>query len=67
MLRKVDASDTLRDFITKWIDDHYTDPGEIPTDFSLLEPELPKLRQMLEAERIQCESKVVETARRAVL
>lgn len=52
MLRKVDASDTLRNFITKWIDDHYTDPGEIPTDFSLLEPELPKLQQMLEAERI---------------
>ena len=52
MLRKVDASDTLRDFITKWIDDHYTDPGEIPKDFSLLELELPKLQQMLEAERI---------------
>lgn len=52
MLRKVDASDTLRDFITKWIDDHYTDPGEIPKDFSLLEPELPKLQQMLEKERI---------------
>ncbi len=52
MLRKVDASDTLRDFVTKWIDDHYTDPGEIPKDFSLLEPELPKLQQMLEKERI---------------
>ena len=52
MLRKVDASDTLRDFITKWIDDHYTDPGEIPKDFSLLEPELPKLQQTLEKERI---------------
>ena len=52
MLRKVDTSDTLRDFVTKWIDDHYTDPGEIPKDFSLLEPELPKLQQMLEAERI---------------
>ncbi|MYA71927.1 S41 family peptidase, partial [Candidatus Poribacteria bacterium] len=52
MLRKVDASDTLRDFITKWIDDHYTDPGEIPKDFSLLEPELPKLQEMLKAERI---------------
>ena len=52
MLRKVEASDTLRDFITKWIDDHYTDPGKIPKDFSLLEPELPKLQQMLEEERI---------------
>ena len=52
MLRKVDASDTLRDFVAKWIDDHYTDPGEIPKDFSLLEPELPKLQQMLEKERI---------------
>ena len=52
MLRKVDASDILRDFVTKWIDDHYTDPGEIPKDFSLLEPELPKLQQMLEKERI---------------
>jgi carboxyl-terminal processing protease len=52
MLRKVDASDTLSDFVTKWIDDHYTDPGEMPKDFSLLETELPKLQQTLEAERI---------------
>ena len=52
MLRKVDASDTLADFVTKWIDDNYTSPGEIPKDFSLLETELPKLQQSLEAERI---------------
>ena len=52
MLRKVDASDTFRDFVTKWIDDNYTGPGEIPKDFSLLEAELPKLQQMLEEERI---------------
>lgn len=52
MLRKVDASDTLADFVTKWIDDNYTSPGEIPKDFSLLETELPKLQQSLEEERI---------------
>ncbi|RKU23008.1 hypothetical protein C6503_03275 [Candidatus Poribacteria bacterium] len=52
MLRKMDASDTFRDFVTKWIDDNYTQPGEIPKDFSLLEAELPKLQQMLEEERI---------------
>ena len=52
MLRKMDASDTLSDFVTKWIDDQYTQPGELPQNFALLEPELPKLRQTLEAERI---------------
>jgi hypothetical protein len=52
MLRKVDATDTLSDFVTKWIDDNYTGPGEMPKDFSLLETELPKLQQTLEAERI---------------
>ena len=52
MLRKMDASDTFRDFVTKWIDDNYTQPGEIPKDFSLLEAELPKLQQTLEKERI---------------
>ena len=52
MLRKAETSDTFRDFITKWIDDHYTRPGEIPKDFSLLEAELPTLQQQLEEERI---------------
>ena len=52
MLRKVDASDTLSNFITKWIDDHHTRPGEMPKDFSLLETELPELQQTLEEERI---------------
>ena len=52
MLRKVDANGTLRDFVTKWIDDHYQRPGEMPKDFSLLETELPKLQEMLEEERI---------------
>ncbi len=52
MLRKMDASDTFRDFVTKWIDDNYTQPGEMPKDFSLLESELPKLQQKLEEERI---------------
>ena len=52
MLRKAETSDTFRDFITKWIDDHHTRPGEIPKDFSLLEAELPTLQQQLEKERI---------------
>ncbi len=52
MLRKAEKSDTFRDFITKWIDDHHTRPGEIPKDFSLLETELPTLQQQLEEERI---------------
>lgn len=52
MLRKARTSDTFRDFITKWIDDHHTQPGEIPKDFSLLEAELPILQQQLEKERI---------------
>ena len=52
MLRKMDASDILSDFVTKWIDDQYTQPGELPQNFALLEPELPKLQQTLEAERI---------------
>ncbi len=52
MLRKAKTSDTFRDFITKWIDDHHTRPGEIPKDFALLETELPTLQQQLEEERI---------------
>ena len=52
MLRKAETSDTFRDFITKWIDDHHTRPGEMPKDFSLLEVELPTLQQQLEEERI---------------
>ena len=52
MRRKMDASDILSDFVTKWIDDNYTGPGEMPKDFSLLETELPKLQQTLEEARI---------------
>ena len=52
MLRKAETSDTFRDFITKWIDDHHTRPGEMPKDFSLLETELPTLQQQLEEKRI---------------
>ena len=52
MLRKVDANDTLSNFIAKWIDDQYKSPGEMPKDFSPLEAELPKLQQQLEEERI---------------
>ena len=52
MLRKVDVNDSLRDFVTKWIDEQYKRPGEMPKDFSLLETELPKLQQTLEEERI---------------
>ncbi len=52
MLRKAETSDTFTNFITKWIDDHHTRPGEIPKDFSLLETELPTLQQQLEKERI---------------
>ncbi len=52
MLRKVDANDTLSNFVAKWIDDQYKSPGEMPKDFSPLEVELPKLQQQLEADRI---------------
>ena len=52
MLRKVDVNGTLRNFVTKWIDDHYQRPGEMPKDFSLLETELPKLQETLEEERV---------------
>ena len=52
MLEKAEDSNTFTDFITKWIDDHHTRPGELPKDFSLLEAELPILQQQLEEERI---------------
>ncbi len=52
MLRKVDSSDTLGNFVAKWIDDQYKSPGEMPKDFSMLEVELPKLQKTLEKERI---------------
>ena len=51
MLRKVDP-DTIENFVSKWIDDAHQTPGEMPKDFSLLEAELPKLQQELEAENI---------------
>ena len=62
MLRKAETSDTFRDFITKWIDDHHTRPGEIPQDFSLLEAELPTLQQQLEEERIYVNLKWLKTS-----
>ena len=52
MLRKVDTGDTLGNFVAKWIDDNYKNPGEMPKDFTLLETELPKLQEMLAEERI---------------
>lgn len=52
MLRKVDASDTLSNFITKWIDEQHKQLEKLPTDFSKIADELPKLQQMLEEERI---------------
>lgn len=51
MLRKADATNTLSNFITKWIDEQHKEPEEIPTDFSKIVDELPKLQQMLEEER----------------
>ena len=52
MLRKVDATDTLSNFITQWIDEQHEQPDGLPTDFSKIVDELPKLQQMLEEERI---------------
>ena len=52
MIRKADATDTLSNFITQWIDEQHKAPEEIPTDFSKMADELPKLQQMLEEERI---------------
>lgn len=52
MLRKVDPTDSIENFVSKWIDDAHQTPGEMPKDFSLLETELPKLQQTLEEENI---------------
>jgi len=52
MLRKVDSTDSVENFVSKWIDDAHQNPGEMPKDFSLLEPALPKLQQTLEEEHI---------------
>ena len=52
MLRKADATDTLSNFITKWIDEQHKSSEAIPSDFSKMVDELPKLQQMLEEERI---------------
>lgn len=57
MLRKADATNTLRNFITKWIDEQHKESEEIPTDFSKIADELPKLQQMLEEERIHISPK----------
>ncbi|MDE0325785.1 MAG: S41 family peptidase [Candidatus Poribacteria bacterium] len=50
MLRKLDSTDSVENFVSKWIDDAHQKPGEMPKDFSLLERDLPKLQQTLEAE-----------------
>ena len=52
MLRQVDSTDSIENFVSKWIDDAHQNPGEMPKDFSLLETELPKLQQTLEEENI---------------
>ena len=50
MLRKVDTTDSVENFVSKWIDDAHQTPGEMPNDFSRLETELPKLQQTLKEE-----------------
>ena len=50
VLRKVDTTDSVENFVSKWIDDAHQTPGEMPKDFSRLEPELPKLQQTLKEE-----------------
>ena len=52
MLRQADSTDSVENFVSKWIDDAHQTPGEMPKDFSLLETELPKLQQTLEEENI---------------
>ena len=52
MLRKVDTTDSIENFVSKWIDEAHQIPGEMPKDFSLLEAELPKLQQTLKEENI---------------
>lgn len=52
MLRKVDITDSIENFVSKWIDDAHQTPGEMPKDFSLLEAELPELQQTLAEENI---------------
>ena len=52
MLRKVDSTDLVENFVSKWIDDAHQKPGEMPKDFSLLEKDLPKLQRTLEEEDI---------------
>ena len=49
MLRKLASTDSLENFVSKWIDAHQSS-GEMPKDFSLLERDLPKLQQTLQAE-----------------
>ena len=52
MLRQADSTDSVENFVSKWIDDAHQTPGEMPKDFSLLETELPQLQQTLEEENI---------------
>ena len=50
MLRKLASTDSVENFVSKWIDDAHQKQGEMPKDFSLLERDLPKLQQTLKAE-----------------
>lgn len=52
MLRKMDTTDSLPNFVSKWIDDAHQNPGEMPKDFSRLEPELPEFQKILAEEDI---------------
>ena len=52
MRRKVDSTDSVEDFVSRWIDEAHQTPGEMPKDFSLLEKDLPKLKRTLEEENI---------------
>ena len=46
----MDTTDSVENFVSKWIDEAHQTPGEMPKDFSQLEPELPKLQQTLKEE-----------------
>ncbi len=50
MLRKIDATDSIENFVSKWIDDAHQEPGGMPKDFSVLAKEIPKLQLKLVAE-----------------
>ena len=52
MLRKMDTTDSVENFVSEWIDEAHDTPGEMPQDFSLLAAELPKLQRILAEENI---------------